>query len=67
MKHLHFNNYAPAKQDPKKFAMDLFDAIMQTGTGIITMSIDDGDGDIWKYTIDIDVEHMKNIVQIKEN
>jgi len=67
MKHLHFNNYAPAKQDPKKFGLELFQTILETGDGIITMSVDDGDGTIWKYTISFEVEHMKSITQIKEN
>lgn len=67
MKHLHYLNHASTKKDPKAFAMDLFSTILETGTGVITMTVDDGDGDVWKYTIDIDVQHLKNVVQIKEN
>lgn len=65
-KHLHLNNHRSSKQDQTKFAVDLFNAIFD-GTGTITFTVDDGDGDVWKYTIDVDVEHLKAVTQIKEN
>lgn len=67
MKHLHYLNHSSTKKDPKDFALSLFNAVLETGEGQITMSVDDGDGDIWKYTINIDVEYLKNVKQIKEN
>lgn len=66
-KHLHYLNHASTKKDPKDFALSLFHAILETGDGQVTMSVDDGDGDVWKYTIDIEVEHLKTVTQIKDN
>jgi len=64
---IHFNNHVSSKQDTDKFARRLFDLIVQSGERDITMSIDDGDGDIWKYEIYIDVSRIPQIKQLKEN
>jgi hypothetical protein len=65
--HLHFNNHISSKQDVNKFARDLFDAITQSPGYLITFTIDDGDGDVWKYELVKDCERMEHITQIKEN
>lgn len=65
--HLHFNNHASSKQDINKFAKELFDLIVQSGHRTITVSIDDGDGDVWKYEILVQSNRVPEIQQIKEN
>jgi hypothetical protein len=65
--HLHFNNHISSKQDINKFSKDLFDAIVQSGHRSITMSVDDGDGDVWKYDIHIVSNRVPEIQQLNEN
>lgn len=67
MKNLHFNNHISSLQDMEKFAMKVFLEITNNKEGEFQMSIDDGDGDVWKYTITIDHERIKTVTQITEN
>lgn len=67
MKSLHLNNHISSKQDINKFARELFDLIVQSGHRDITMSIDDGDGDVWKYKIEVSSNRVPEVQQIKEN
>lgn len=67
MQSIHLNNHVSSKQDINKFARDLFDLIVQSGHRTITMSIDDGDGDVWKYEISVSSDRLPQINQIKEN
>lgn len=67
MTHVHLNNHISSKQDIHKFAKELFDLIVQSGHRTITMSIDDGDGDVWKYEIDVHSNRVPEIQQLKEN
>lgn len=50
-----------------KFAMSVFLEITNNKEGEFQISIDDGDGDIWKYTVTIDYERVKTVTQITEN
>jgi hypothetical protein len=65
--HLHLNNHVTSQQSTNDLCWDLFIAVTQKKDGIITLSIDDGDGDVWKYTINVESERLKNVNQIKEN
>lgn len=65
--HLHFNNHTSSKQDINRFAKDLFDLIVQSGCRTITMSVDDGDGDVWKYEIYVSSNRVPEVQQINEN
>lgn len=67
MEHLHFNNHITSKQDTNRFARELFDAIVQSGHRTIIMSIDDGDGDVWKYEIQVSSNRVPEINQLNEN
>lgn len=65
--HVHLNNHISSKQDVNKFARELFDLIVQSGKRDITMSIDDGDGDVWKYQISVVSDRVDEVTQITEN
>lgn len=67
MKSLHFNNHISSLQDMQKFAMNVFLEITNNKGGEFQISIDDGDGDVYKYTITIDYERVKTVTQITEN
>lgn len=67
MKHLHLNNHVSSKQSVDEFAKKIFNTITQDSSGKISFSIDDGDGDVWKYQIVVFCERVKSIRQIKEN
>lgn len=67
MASIHFNNHISSKQDIDKFARELFDLIVQSGKRTITMSVDDGDGDVWKYNIEVSSNRVPEVQQIKEN
>lgn len=74
MNNLHFNNHISSLQDMERslqdmerFAMKVFLEITNNKQGIFQISIDDGDGDVWKYTITIDVDRVKEVQQITEN
>lgn len=67
MKSLHFNNHTSSLQDMEKFAMKVFLEVTNNKEGVFQMSIDDGDGDIWKYTIVVDCDRVKEVTQITEN
>lgn len=67
MEHLHFNNHITSKQDLSKFAKDVFDTILKYHNGSFSLSIDDGDGDVWKYEISVSSNRVPEITQIKEN
>lgn len=67
MKHIHFNNHSSSKQDVKQFASDVLTQITENKDGIFTISMDDGDGDVWKYEIHVYCEQVKEVTQITEN
>jgi hypothetical protein len=67
MKSLHFNNHISSKQTKESFGKEIFEAIFRESDGQIIITVDDGDGDVWKYTLTIDVERLKTVTQIKEN
>lgn len=67
MKHLHFNNHSSSKQCVNQFASEVLTQITENKDGIFTLSMDDGDGDVWKYEIHIYCERIKNVNQITEN
>ena len=65
---IHYNNHISSRHDHAAIAVKLFNAILEKGDGHeIIMLVDDGDGDTWKYTINVDVEYMDAIQQLKEN
>lgn len=66
-KPLYYNNHISSQQDQNRFFKDLFEAVIDNSGGIITMVVDDGDGDIWKYTIDIECERIDKVTQVIEN
>jgi hypothetical protein len=50
MTSLHFNNHSSSKQSKEQFGSQIFDAILRENYREIIITIDDGDGDFWKYT-----------------
>jgi len=52
-KELIYENYLSSKQTKVQFAMDLLDAIMNNSDGVVDFRVDDGDGDMWIYQLDI--------------
>lgn len=65
--HLHYNNSSKSEQSPESIAMKLLNQILK-GNGEFTLSVDDGDGDVWKYTISVDSERVEAIkTPITEN
>lgn len=64
---LHYDNRSSSKQDEKLFALRLLKEILSNPNGSFLLTVDDGDGDVWKYTIAVDSERVKNIQQISEN
>jgi len=50
---LHFNNHISGEESKEEFALRLFNAIMDCKDGFIELTVDDGDGDLWKHYIDI--------------
>jgi DNA polymerase IIIc chi subunit len=67
MKSIHFNNHVLNQETTEQFAMKLFKTIIEQGEKTVVMSIDDGDGDIYKHTLTVTSERVKAIDQIKEN
>lgn len=67
MASIHLNNHISSKQDINKFAKELFDLIVQSGHRDITMSIDDGDGDVWRYNIIVTSDRVPQVQQLNEN
>jgi DNA polymerase IIIc chi subunit len=67
MKSIHFNNHVLNQETTEQFAMKLFKTIIEQGEKTVVMSIDDGDGDIYKHTLTVTSERVKAIAQIKEN
>jgi hypothetical protein len=63
---IHYNNDIHSKVPVGTTERRLFNAILM-GNEMINLSVDDGDGDVWKYTIIVSSERVKSIVQIKEN
>ncbi len=55
MKDLIYKNHKSANQTKEEFAVQLLDAIMKNKDGIVDFTVDDGDGDVWKYVLDVDV------------
>jgi predicted ATP-grasp superfamily ATP-dependent carboligase len=64
---IHYNNDIHSKQSYEEFAKQLMDYVLEKGIDEIILSVDDGDGDVWKYTIIVSSERVKAIAQIKEN
>jgi hypothetical protein len=64
---IHYNNSIHSKQSYEEVAMKLILAIVEKGSDENILSMDDGDGDVWKYTIIVSSERVKAIAQIKEN
>lgn len=58
--HLHFNNSSSSKQSLAEFSQQVYNEIVARG-GTFTISVDDGDGDVYKYTISVDCERVENI------
>jgi hypothetical protein len=67
MKSLHFNNHIRSKQDSKEFADKVFKEIMQNKDRVFQITVDDGDGDVWKITVETTCECVKTVTQIQEN
>jgi hypothetical protein len=67
MTSLHFNNHSSSKQSKEQFGSQIFDAILRENYREIIITIDDGDGDFWKYTLNVDVKRVNEVTQIKEN
>jgi hypothetical protein len=67
MKNFHLNNNSKSKQDINKLASKILTAIFEENDGMIILSVDDGDGDVWKYQIHVDCDHVPAIRQIDEN
>lgn len=67
MKNLHLNNSSKSQQSIDKFAMNVFLEITNNKEGEFQISIDDGDGDVWKYTVSIHYERVNTVTQITEN
>jgi|GEM_PF-5870430 len=67
-KHLHFNNHLSSKQSLNVFAVEVLIQIMENPRGYFTMSVDDGDGDLYQYKIFVHGERVKNATSpITEN
>ena len=66
MKSIHYNNHVTSKSNPD-FAKLILREILENVDGQFQISVDDGDGDIWKYTIYVECEKINHITQIKEN
>jgi hypothetical protein len=68
MKNLHFNNSSKSKQSTSVFALQVLTEILENRDNAFTLSIDDGDGDVWKHTIEVRSERIKSITTpITEN
>jgi len=67
MKNLHFNNSVESKQSLNEFALSVFREITQTKDGGFQISVDDGDGDVYKYTITKECVRVPLVNQIPEN
>ena len=67
IKSIHYNNHINSQQKYEDVAKQLLDIILN-GEELITLTIDDGDGDVWQKTITVINEgKMEAITQIKEN
>lgn len=67
MKSLHYNNHITSKQKFDDVAIELLSQIIECGQKQILLSVDDGDGSIWKYTIEVDCKIVKQASQLNEN
>jgi hypothetical protein len=56
-----------SKQDEKAIAVQMLEAIINNSEGQIILTVDDGDGDVWKYTLDISCERIDKVTQVIEN
>jgi hypothetical protein len=63
---IHYNNASYSKLPVRITERQLLNAVLE-GNELINLSVDDGDGDVWKYTIIVSSERVKSIAQIKEN
>ncbi|MCA6430341.1 MAG: hypothetical protein IM613_12980 [Cytophagales bacterium] len=64
---LHYNNHVISKQHISGVANALIEAIIEKGERDIVLSVDDGDGVVWKYTVSVECEQIKSIQQLNEN
>lgn len=67
MTSLHFNNHVSSQQHASQVGLQLFEAIVETGVQEITLSVDDGDGDVRKYSIVVKCERLETVRQMCEN
>lgn len=65
MRHLHLNNHISSKQSIDEFAKKVFQELMSGKD--FTVSVDDGDGYVWKYTIIVDCSRIETLKQVTEN
>ena len=63
----YFNNDSTSKQDHRALAYQLMEAIMNNQGSEVILTVDDGDGDVWKYTLDISCERIDKVTQVIEN
>lgn len=63
MKTLHFNNHVSNQLTPQQFACEVFTQIQQNKDGVFSITVDDGDGDVYKYEIHVYAERLENITQ----
>ena len=63
----YFHNELTSKQDEKAMAVQMLEAIINNSGDTITLTVDDGDGDVWKYTLDISCERIDKVTQVIEN
>ena len=67
MASIHYNNSVTSKQKFSDVARELLRLIIEEGEREINLSVDDGDGDVWKYSISIESKLVSEINQLKEN
>ena len=67
MKSLHYNNSLKSKQELASVGHELIKAVLESGEREIILSVDDGDGDVWKYYLTISSDKIDPIIQINEN
>jgi 1,4-alpha-glucan branching enzyme len=63
MKHIHINNHISSKKPLQDSANEVLTQILENKDGIFTISVDDGDGDLYKYEIHVYCDRVKNITQ----
>lgn len=67
MKSLHYNNSVKSKQKLSDVGNEMIRAILESGEREIILSVDDGDGDVWKYYLSVSSDKIDPIIQLNEN